>query len=272
MAEARASIRRVPPSTLWKRLYLVFTPPDGLIVDWVPLGALVHAGVLAEFYLAGGIAEGDGRVLLQRPPERPDALEQRLLGRVVASRSVNWEKWIGDDVKTGAEMARDQLVYEGLVRAQQARSLGVIRYMTYPVSDPASAAELRASVTEILHRAKAAEPDAGAIGRAALAVLPMLPPDASSLPRRERRQLLAELRQRAEAEILAAYPNMNARGIDDRDAAFVALATRIPYRNRHFPVPDDCADLCVELSKRIAPVASALSSVLRTQKWRRPLV
>jgi hypothetical protein len=144
--------------------------------------------------------------------------------------------------------------------------------MTYPVSDTALADELRASVTEILGRAKAAEPDAGAIVRAAMAVLPTMPPDASSRPRRERRQLLAELRQRAEAQILATYPNMNARGIDDRDAAFVALATRIPFRERHFPVPDDFDDLCVELSKRIEPVASALSSVLRAQKWRHPQV
>jgi hypothetical protein len=262
----------VPPSTLWKRLYLVFTPPDGLITDWLALGALVHAGVLAEFYLFGAIAEGSGRVWLQRTPQQPDALQQKLLGRISASRSLDWEKWVGDDVKTGAEMARDQLLYEGLVRAEQVRYLGVVRYMTYPVSDPASAGELRASVTEILHRAKAAEPDAGAIGRAARAVLPTLPPHASSLPRRERRQLMAELRQRAEAELLAAYPHMNAGGIDDQDAAFVALATRIPYRNRHFPIPGDCDDQRAELSKRIEPVASALSRVLGTQKWSRALV
>ena len=248
---------------------MLFTPADGLITDWLALGALVHAAVVATFSLAGDIAVLDGRVVLQRPPEEPDPLEQRLLSRVVASRSVTLEKWIGDDVKTGAEVARDQLLYDGLVRAEQVRRLGVIRYMTYPVTDTALAAEIRASIPEILRRAKAAEPDAGAIGRAVVAVQPWIVP---GLPRRERREHLAELRRRAEAELLAANPQMGARGIDDQDAAFVALALRLPYRNQHFQAPREFYDQSVALSARIEPVASALTSVLSTQRGKRVLV
>ncbi|MCV2490726.1 GPP34 family phosphoprotein [Geodermatophilus sp. YIM 151500] len=258
----------MPPSTIWKRLYLLFTPPDGLIVDWVTVGALVQAGVLAEFHLTGGITERDGRVVLRRPPEQADALEQRMLGRMSTSRSPSWERWIGDDVKTGAQVARDQLLYEGLVRAEQVRRLGVIRYMTYPVSDAVSAAEIRASVGEILFRAKAAEPDVDAVRRAAMAVPQG---DVTGLTRRQRRERLTELRMRAEADLLASHPQMHARGIDDRDAAFVALAVRIPRRNRHFQVPGGCADQVAALTHRIEPVASALASVLGAQEWRRPL-
>lgn len=127
-------------------------------------------------------------------------------------------------------------------------------------------ADLEASVVEILRRAKAAEPDRDAVRRAALA---LQPGDVTSLTGRQRRELLAELRRRAEADLLAAHPHMGGCGIDDQDAAFVALAMRIPYRNRHFEVPSDCAEQSAKLAERIAPVASALSSVLDAQRSKR---
>jgi hypothetical protein len=65
---------------------------------------------------------------------------------------------------------------------------------------------------------------------------------------------------------------MNARGTDDLDSAFVALATRIPYRNRQFQVPSEYSDQIAGFSKRIEPVASTLSTVLAIQKWQRAYV
>jgi hypothetical protein len=248
---------------------VLFTPPDGLITDRLALGATVHAGVLADWYLTGAVAERDGRVVLQRLPAQPDALEQRLFGRIGGPGPVTWQQLIGDDVKAGAEVARDLLLYEGLVRAVPVRRLGVLRYMTYPVTDTASAAEIRASVVEILRRAKAAEPDIATVVRAAMAVQP---PDIGSLRGRQRRELLAELRRRAEADLLAAHQQMGGRGIDDQDAAFVALAVCIPYRNRQFKIPGEYSEQYTALAERIAPVASGLSRVLGTQRWQRALV
>ncbi|MDV6244531.1 hypothetical protein [Rhodococcus opacus] len=47
----------MPPLPLWKRLYLLCTRPDGLIAEYDELGALVRAGVLAELYLTGEVAD-----------------------------------------------------------------------------------------------------------------------------------------------------------------------------------------------------------------------
>lgn len=54
---ATGCIDYVPPLPLWKRLYLLCTRPDGLIAEYDELGALVRAGVLAELYLTGEVAD-----------------------------------------------------------------------------------------------------------------------------------------------------------------------------------------------------------------------
>jgi hypothetical protein len=253
-----------PPLTLWKRLYLACASPDGLIPEGPEVGALVRAGVLAELFLTGEISDRQGRALLQRREAHPGALEHRIVAQISASPPLTWEKWIGGDVKMAGRVARDQLVDEGLVRAQRDSTLGVVDHTTYRTTDPALAAELRAAVADILRRAKAAEPDRDAVLRAAQDALSLLPMDARSLPRNQRRELFAEGRRRAEANLRAAYPHMNCGAIDDQEAAFVALAMRIPpYRMRYFQLTGEYAEQVTELSKRIEPIASALSRVQR---------
>jgi hypothetical protein len=156
------------------------------------------------------------------------------------------------------------LVRAGVLAELRDSTLGVVDHTTYRTTDPALAAELRAAVADILRRAKAAEPDRDAVLRAAQDALSLLPMDARSLPRNQRRELFAEGRRRAEANLRAAYPHMNCGAIDDQEAAFVALAMRIPpYRMRYFQLTGEYAEQVTELSKRIEPIASALSRVQR---------
>jgi hypothetical protein len=252
---------------LWKRLYLLCARPDGLIAEYDELGALVRAGVLAELYLAGEIADRKGRASIACRQAHPGALEQQVIAQVSASRPRTWEHWIGYDPGPTARLARDQLVHEGNVTTE--RHLGMVPYTGYRASDLQLTAQLRAAVEATLRAAKADEPAPGAIGRAARGALSILPDDAKSLPRRQKRELMAELHERAEASLRAAYPRAGGRAVDDTDAAFVALAMRIPYRCKHFRVEGDYSEQIAYFSKRIGPIGPALSSVYRRMKWKR---
>ena len=254
----------VPPLPLWKRLYLLCARPDGLIAEYDELGALVRAGILAEFYLTGEIADRKGRAILECRQAHPGALEQQLITQISASRPRTWEHWIGTDPGPTERLARDQLVSDGSVTTERHRALGMVPYTSYRASDLQLTAQLRAAVEDTLRAAKADEPDRDAIGRAAQGALAMLPDDAQSLPRKHRRELMAELREQAEANLRAAQPRGQGRAVDDPDAAYAALAVRIPYRCKHFRVDGDYDDQIVYFSNRIGPIAPALSSVFST--------
>ncbi|WP_214368720.1 hypothetical protein [Pseudonocardia sp. H11422] len=81
-----------------------------MITDWFQLGAPVRAGVLADLHLTGEISDRNGRAAIERRQAHAEALEQWLLGRASASRPLSWTKWIGDEAKKGAQVARDRLI------------------------------------------------------------------------------------------------------------------------------------------------------------------
>lgn len=97
----------------------------------------------------------------------------------------------------------------------------------------------------------------------------MLPDNVKSLPRKQRRELVAEFRARAEANLRAAHPRGKGRAVADTDAAYAALAVRIPYRCKHFQIEGDYHDQIVYLTERIGPIAPASSSVFGSMKWAR---
>ncbi|CAG7581929.1 MULTISPECIES: hypothetical protein [Rhodococcus] len=145
----------------------------------------------------------------------------------------------------------------------------MVPYTSYRASDLELTARLRAAVEDTLRAAKADEPDHDAITRVAQGALSMLPDDAKSLPRKQQRELLAELRERAESSLRASHPRGQGCAVTDTDAVYAALATRIPYRCKHFQLKGDYDDQIVSFSKRIGPIVPALSSALRTMKWTR---
>ncbi|ABG92343.1 conserved hypothetical protein [Rhodococcus jostii RHA1] len=259
----------VPPLSLWKRLYLLCTRPDGLVAEYDELGALVRAGVLAELYLTGEVADRKGHAVIESTPVLPGALEQHLIAQISASHPRTWEHWIGTDPRPTERLARDQLVSETIVATEQRRSLGMVPYTRYRASDLELRARLRAAVEDTLRAAKADEPDHDAITRAAQGALSMLPDNAKSLPRTQQHELLAELRERAESSLRASHPRGQGRAVTDTDAVYAALSVRIPYRCKHFQVEGDYHDQILSFSKRIGPIAPALSSALRTMKWTR---
>ncbi|MDI9941224.1 GPP34 family phosphoprotein [Rhodococcus sp. IEGM 1351] len=259
----------VPPLPLWKRLYLLCTRPDGQVTEYDELGALVRAGVLAELYLTGEITDRTGHAYAECRQAHPGALEQQLITQIAASRPRTWEHWIGTDPRPTERLARDQLVSEGLVTPERHRVLGMVPHTRYRASDLELTARLRAAVEDTLRAAKADEPDHDAMTRAAQDALSMLPDNVKSLPRKQKRQLRAEFRARAEANLRAAHPRGQGRAVDDTDAAFTALAVRIPYRCKNFQIKGDYYDQIRYLTKRIGPIAPALSSVFSGMKWAR---
>lgn len=199
----------------------------------------------------------------------PGALEQHLITQISASCPRTWEHWIGTDPRPTERLARDQLVGEAIVTTKRRRALGMVPYTSYRASDLELTARLRAAVEDTLRAAKADEPDHDAITRVAQGALSMLPDDAKSLPRKQQRELLAELRERAESSLRASHPRGQGCAVTDTDAVYAALATRIPYRCKHFQLKGDYDDQIVSFSKRIGPIVPALSSALRTMKWTR---
>lgn len=259
----------MPLFPLWKRLYLLCARPDGLISEYDELGALVRAGILAELYLTRAVVDREGRAYIESGPPHPGALEQQLIAQISASEPRTWEHWISKDPRPTACLARDQLVYEGALAREQRRALGFVPYARCRATDLQWTAQLRASVEAILRAARGGELDGDAIARAARDALSYLPDNVKSLSRRQRQELMAELRERAQASLRATHPGGEGRAINDADAAFVALAMRIPYRCKHFKLTDDYYDQIRVLTERIGPIAPALSSVFSNMKWKR---
>ncbi|WP_149551925.1 GOLPH3/VPS74 family protein [Streptomyces marokkonensis] len=156
--------------------------------DPARLSPLVRAGALAELARRGLLIDDDGIATpLDLDSRTGDAVLDGLLELVRESFPHRWRAWVTLHARLTLDAVREQLVAEGLLRAEKHRVLGVFPSVEHVLADTARADSLRREAHQVLTGSVPAEsvpePAATALALASAAGLPPAP-DGSSRDRR----------------------------------------------------------------------------------------
>lgn len=156
--------------------------------DPARLSPLVRAGALAELARRGLLTDDDGIATpLDLDSRTGDAVLDGLLELARESVPHRWRTWVTLHARLTLDAVREQLVAEGLLRAEKHRVLGVFPSVDHVLADTARADALRREAHRVLAGAVPAgsvpEPTLTALALASAAGLPPAP-DGSSYDRR----------------------------------------------------------------------------------------
>lgn len=181
------------PESLSERIYLLARQagPWRETLASCELGYALAAAALTELFLAGRVADHEGRVQAAGPSARRDPVLGELLDRIAASRPRSWEHWVNAGARGSRRVVRDQLALGGWVRVEPGRLAGLIPSARVSVRDPAVVAGLRDRLDAALspeRRPERVEPwDAALVAIAAAGEL------RTALPRSARRAARARI-------------------------------------------------------------------------------
>ncbi len=153
--------------------------------DPARLSALVRAGALAELARRGLLTDDDGIATpVDLDSRTGDPVLDGLLELVTESLPHRWRVWVTLHARHTLDAVREQLVAEGVLRAEKHRVLGVFPSVEHVLADTARADALRREADQLLDGSAAIddvpEPAATALALATAAGLPKTPPGSSS--------------------------------------------------------------------------------------------
>ncbi len=114
------------------------------------LGHVLRAAALAELFVAGQLADVDGKVRVVGQPSTAEPILGEVLERIAASRPRSWEHWVHAGARGMPAAVRDQLAAGRWVRVEPVRILGLIPSARVSVSDPRVLQRLLAQVSAAL--------------------------------------------------------------------------------------------------------------------------
>ncbi|HEX6678659.1 MAG TPA: GPP34 family phosphoprotein [Actinomycetes bacterium] len=188
------------PASLPRRLYLLaYDPRRRRLSGRSQLGYLLRAAALTDLLLRGLVADDRGKVVVGRPA---DPLDDPVLGavlrQVAESRPRSWSHWVRSGQRAMRLAVREQLEADGWIRVEPRRVLGVFPVSRVTVQDTRVLEDLAAIVARTLGAGlPAARVDPSDAALVALAAAGELPPAISRRQRREHRQRIARLSERA---------------------------------------------------------------------------
>ncbi|GGX07457.1 hypothetical protein GCM10010297_31450 [Streptomyces malachitofuscus] len=152
--------------------------------DPARLSALVRAGALAELARSGLLTDDDGIATpVDLDSRTGDPVLDGLLELVTESFPHRWRVWVTLHARHTLDAVREQLVAEGVLRAEKHRVLGVFPSVEHVLADTARADALHGEAHRVLDGSASAgsvpEPTAAALALAAAAGLPKTPDGAS---------------------------------------------------------------------------------------------
>ncbi|MEU2895788.1 GOLPH3/VPS74 family protein [Streptomyces sp. NPDC001273] len=153
------------------------------------LAPLVRSGALAELARRGLLTDDDGIVTpLDLDSRTGDPVLDGLLELVSESLPHRWRPWVTLHARHTLDAVREQMVAEGILRAEKHRVLGVFPSVEHVLADTARADALHREARSILAGSVPAEsvpePTATALSLATAAGLPPEPDDDSARDRR----------------------------------------------------------------------------------------
>ncbi|MBT3154346.1 GPP34 family phosphoprotein [Streptomyces sp. CHD11] len=143
------------------------------------LAPLVRAGALAELARRGLLTDDDGIVTpLDLDSRTGDPVMDGLLELVSESFPHHWRSWVTLHARHTLDAVREQLVAEGVLRAEKHRVLGVFPSVDHVLADTARADALRREARSVLGGSVPAESVSGQTASLlALATAAGLPPE-----------------------------------------------------------------------------------------------
>jgi hypothetical protein len=188
------------PESLPQRLYLLaYDTRRRRLRGGTQLGYVLRAAALTDLLLRGQLADERGKAVAGRAA---DAVDDPVLGavlaQVAASRPRSWSHWVRSGQRQVRLAVREQLESGGWIRVEPRRVLGVFPASRVTVRDTRVLKELAAAVSRALGAGlPAARVDPADAALVALAAAGELPPAISRRQRREHRQRIARLSERA---------------------------------------------------------------------------
>ncbi len=163
------------------------------------LGHLLRAAALTDLLLRGLVADDRGKVVTGRPA---DPLDDPVLGavlrQVAESRPRSWSHWVRSGQRPLRRAVREQLEEGGWIQVEQRRVLGIFPASRIAVRDTRVLRRLAAIVGRTLGAGlPAARVDPADAALVALAAAGELSTAVSRRQRREHRQRIASLGERA---------------------------------------------------------------------------
>ncbi|BFO17387.1 hypothetical protein SHKM778_37750 [Streptomyces sp. KM77-8] len=145
---------------------------------------VVRAGALAELARRGLLTDDDGIATpLDLDSRTGDPVLDGLLELVAESRPHRWRVWVTLHARYTLDAVREQLVAEGVLRAEKHRVLGLFPSMEHVVSDARRFRSLRRDARDILAAPPETVPESTATALTlALAAGILAPPDTRPLP------------------------------------------------------------------------------------------
>ncbi|CAL9374469.1 GPP34 family phosphoprotein [Streptomyces sp. Tu 3180] len=180
------------------RLYLLaWDTARREVADPARLSPLVRAGALADLARRGLLIDDDGVTTPRDLDSRTgDAVLDGLLELVSESCPHSWRTWVTLRARHTLDAVREQLVAEGVLRAERRRVLGVFPTVEHVLDDVARVRHLQQEARRILDGPGPAEDvpetDAAVVALGASAGLSTLPPGRDRAGRRRRVEDLAE--------------------------------------------------------------------------------
>ncbi|MFI5569280.1 GPP34 family phosphoprotein [Streptomyces sp. NPDC051740] len=181
--------------------------------DPARLPPLVRAGALAELARRGLLVDDDGIVTpLDLDSRTGDAVLDGLLELVSESCPHRWRTWVTLRARYTLDAVREQLVAEGVLRAEKHRVLGVFPSVEHVLADAGRVRALRRRARQILDGPTppedVPEPDATAVALGAAAGLTTLLPAGGHADREHRvEQLSARAATPAQAMVVRELRN-----------------------------------------------------------------
>lgn len=128
-----------------------------------PSGDYAIAGaILAELALAGRVDTDPGRLYVVDPKPTGDALQDRVLAQLAASKethdSRHWIETLGADADAYRDVLFDRLVKKGILKRVEGRFLWVFPERRYPVIDDKEEREVKARILGVLFKDEIPEP------------------------------------------------------------------------------------------------------------------
>jgi hypothetical protein len=187
------------PASLPQRLYLLaYDTRRQRLRGRTQLGYLLRAAALTDLLLRGLVADDRGKVVAGERRELDDPVLGAVLQQVAESRPRSWSHWVRSGQRPLRLAVREQLEAGGWIQVEQRRVLGVFPASRITVRDTRVRKGLAAIVARTLGAGlPAARVEPADAGLVALAAAGELSTAISRRQRREHRQRIARLSERA---------------------------------------------------------------------------